>query len=238
MESIELAKKYFEEVENRFSNMTMLLYGSTVFGVNSSDLDICFIRENNLSEIEFQELKNFTRKFHKYNNLRIDEEIPYENKLIYTQDFIKKIIDISPFPYNGKKIIIPPIEKNKEFLNSLEMKKRLFLNILTVKHIIFGKDIEKFNKYSDIAWEIILKSVISYAELNEFSLDKILKCLYLDPYNNVSGELYLGYKKNLPEKIQYIEMQTENQLERLSNEKKLIKVLNKTYVAKKEWLNS
>lgn len=237
MKSLELAKEYYKEVNKTIDNMTMVLYGSTVFGVNTSDLDLCFFREKMLPNDVFEELKNFTYNFHVANNLRVDEEISYDNKLIYTYPFIETIFSNSPFPYCNGKYIIPPIEKNSSFLNSEEMKKRLLLNILTVKHIVMGSNEEKVDEYSNKAWEIILKTVISYSENMNISLEQLLEYLYKDPFSKKTGELYLGYKTNLDEKVEYITSQVESQLNRLIDENKLVRTLRKTYIPDKGWLN-
>lgn len=237
MESLELAKEYYKEVNKVIDDMTMVLYGSTVFGVNTSDLDLCFFRERVLPYDVFEKLKTFTHNFHVANNLRIDEEISYDNKLIYTYSFIETTFFNSPFPYCNGKYIIPPIEKNNSFLNSEEMRKRLLLNILTVKHLVMGNNEEKVNVYSNKAWEIVLKTVISYSENMNISLEQLLEYLYKDPFSQRTGELYLGYKTNLDEKVEFIASQVESQLNRLTDENKLVKTLKKTYIPDRRWLN-
>ncbi len=238
MESLEIAREYYNGVEELIGDIIMVLYGSTVFGVKTSDLDLCFFREEMLPIDEFNKLKKFTHEFHINNNLRIDEEIPYDNKLIYTYDFIESSLINSPFPFCDGKYIIPKIEKNKIFLNSLEMKKRLLLNILTVKHIVMGREKEKVANYTDRAWESILKTVISYSEEKNISFEKILNCLYKDPFNQSVGEMYLGYKTNMPEKMNFIKEQVMFQLERLVSEDKILKTLSKGYIPNKRWLNN
>lgn len=237
MESLEIAKEYYSGVKKLIGEITMVLYGSTVFGVNTSDLDLCFFREQMLPKYEFEKLKNFTHDFHVSNNLRIDEEVPYDNKLIYTHDFIESTLTNPPFPRQNNKIIVPQIQKSHEFLNSIEMKKRLLLNILTVKHAIIGKDCDLIDSYIDRAWEVMLKTVISYSEKEEFSFQEILECLYEDPFNKNSGEMYLGYKTNLQAKMDFIEEQVDLELDRLIDENKIQKTLTKKYIPNRVWLN-
>lgn len=236
MDSLKIAEEYYDGVKKLIGDITMVLYGSTVFGVKTSDLDLCFICKEPLPLSQFDILKEFTHDFHLKKNLRIDEEVPYDNKLVYTYDFIESALTNSPFPFYNGKYVIPSIEKNSEFLNSLQMKKRLLLNILTVKHIIIGRDESIIDDYADEAWEVILRTIISYSEKSEISFESILNLLYSDPFNYNTGEMYLGYKENLPEKVEYIKEQLSFQVDRLTREKKLIKTLSKTYFPNQDWL--
>ena len=42
MDSLNIIEKYKNIVINEFKDMSLILYGSTVYGVETSDLDICF----------------------------------------------------------------------------------------------------------------------------------------------------------------------------------------------------
>lgn len=234
--NIDKAYRYYEIVKKIFDDMTMILYGSTVFGNNNSDLDVCFVRNNDLNIEQLEYLKAITIDFNKENFLKIDEEVPYDNKLIYTDSFIKDTFENLPFPVVDGKYVIPPIIKDFKYLSSSEMKKRLILNILTSKHMIFSEKENIINEYSQIAWEAILKTVISYTEINDFTLLELMNVLYTDPYNLNTEELYLGYKTNLIQKKIYLEERVKEQLDVLQNDKKLVKTLQNRYIPSNEWL--
>ena len=236
MEELKLAKELKKEVGKELEDMIMIVYGSTVFGVKTSDLDVCFIRENDLSIDSLERLKEIIRWFHLKNGLKIDEAVLYDNKLIYTNSFIENTFVDLPFPFINGKYIIPRIEKTAKFLSSIEMKKRLILNILTTKHIVMDDNQGLIQKYSDEAWESILKVVISYACKKQFTQQDLIEWLYVDPYSKVDGEMYLGYKTNLKEKMLYTENIINQQLTRLEQENKVEKVLKKTYFPKESWL--
>lgn len=236
MEALDIAKKYRDEVIKKFDDMTMILYGSTVFGVKTSDLDVCFVSMESLTEDQFLQLENITRNFHLKNNLRIDEEIPYKNKLVYTNNFVENTLINPPFPYINNKFIIPPINKSKEYLSSKEMSQRLLLNILTVKNEVLCGDKELIKEYGYRAWEKIIKVVLSYSEQNVFLIEELLKNLYIDPYSKEEGELYLGYKTNLEEKKIYLQKKVEEILEQLENKNKVAKTLKRKYIANESWL--
>ena len=89
MDSSSIIEKYKNSVIKEYWDLTLILYGSTVYGVNTSDLDICYLSDNKLSKQRFDRLKDLTRIFHLENGLRIDEEVPYDNKLVYSNDMVK-----------------------------------------------------------------------------------------------------------------------------------------------------
>ncbi len=240
MQSFDIINSYYNGVVNLVGDIIMILYGSTAYGVKTSDLDVCFVCDNNLSTENFEKLKNYTHEFHKEKCLRIDEEIPYDNKMIYTHEFITDTFNNSPFPYNNGKYVIPDIIKSKEFLCSLQMKKRLLLNILTVKNKVIGSAAEKeiIEDYTNKAWDIILKTVISYSEKSILTFDEIYQLLYSNPFNGNSGEMYLGYKDNLKEKLEFIRTKLTKQLTKLIYENKIEKTLSKKYIPNERWLNN
>lgn len=218
MTGIDLGREYAKIVCNKFGEMISVLYGSTVFGVDSSDLDMCFIRDKDLTNNDMKILKKMTIDYHMSNNLQLDDEVPYERKLIYTYDFLNQTIKDLPFPMVSNRFIIPKIIKSKEFLSSVEMKKRLILNILTVKHLIFTGNPDILKPYEQTAWKKMIDVIISYANLNEFTLEEIMNCFIMDPYNELDGEMYLGYKTNNINKIKYLHDSLQKYLIALTND--------------------
>lgn len=233
-----MIEKYKNSIIKEYGDLTLILYGSTVYGVNTSDLDICYLSDKELSKQRFQRLKNMTRIFHLENGLRIDEEVPYDNKLVYSNEKIKKTFEEPPFPYIDNKFMINPILKSKSYLSSLEMSKRLLLNILTVRHnIIFGNE-AKVKQFSDKAWDIMIRVVLSYAEKNEVTIDELINLLYEDPYTHTTGELYLGYKDNLQEKMDFLVSSVGTSIFRLEEEQIATKTLKKRYKFNEEWIKN
>ena len=219
MGSNSIIEKYKNSIIKEYGDLTLILYGSTVYGVNTSDLDICYLSDIELTKRRFERLKDLTRIFHLENGLRIDEEVPYDNKLVYSNDMIKKIFEEPPFPYVNNKFIINPILKNKNYLSSLEMSKRLLLNILTVRNnVLFGNE-EKVKEFSKTRDLVLIRVVLSYAEIKEVTIDELINLLYEDPYSHATGELYLGYKDNLKEKMDFLETSVGNSMCRLEKKK-------------------
>ena len=93
MDSNSIIEKYKNIIIQEYGDLTLILYGSTVYGVNNSDLDICYLSDNELTKQRFERLKNLTKMFHQENGLRIDEEVPYDNKLVYVNHMVKKTIE-------------------------------------------------------------------------------------------------------------------------------------------------
>ena len=209
-----MIEKYKNSIIKEYGDLTLILYGSTVYGVNTSDLDICYL------------------------SLRIDEEVPYDNKLVYSNKKIKETFSEPPFPYVENKFKINPIIKSKSYLSSLEMSKRLLLNILTVRHdIIFG-DEAQVKQFSDKAWDVMIRIVLSYAERNEVTIDELINLLYEDPYSHATGELYLGYKDNLQEKMDFLEASVGASIIRLEEEQVAKKTLKKRYKFNESWIKN
>lgn len=238
MNAFSISEKYKIKTIERYGDMTLLLYGSTVFGIENSDLDICFFSDTELSKERFENLKELTRNFHIANNLRIDEEVPYDKKLVYSQKTINDALEHPPFPYINGKFIINPIQKTTEFLGSDEMAKRLLINILTVRNKILYGDSEMVKKYGNQAWEMILRVVLSYAEKSNVTMNELLDYLYTDPFTNASGELYLGYKSNLQEKKDYIEQKVIEKVSELEEKEVVSKTLTKRYKFNERWIKN
>ncbi len=209
-----ICSEYINLILKKFSHLqiTIIIYGSNIYNASASDLDVCLILDEK-DDVISNSIINETIKFHKKNKLKIDEEIPHTNKLIYTYNEVKEIIENNPF-YKEGKYVINDIVKTKEFLNSKEMKQRLLLNILTTDHLIVGKYYKELLNLSNKAWDLMLDTIINYFEIEELSVDNLLQHLYTNKYTGATGEMFLGYKKNYIEKEKYLRKQINNALER------------------------
>lgn len=197
----QICNEYCKMINGKFSNYikTIIIYGSNIYNESSSDLDVCII-VNNIDLSLQEKMINETILFHKKNKLKVDEEIPYRNKLIYTVDEIEETLSNSPFYKNGK-LVVNDIKKTEEFLSSKEMKKRLLLNILTTDHLSIGESTVDYEKR---AFKIILNTIIDYFKIEDNSEEKILECMYTNKYTGAFGEMYLGYKRKYQEKEKYL----------------------------------
>ena len=199
-----LCYKFKRDFFNKFKQMKfgIIIYGSNIFEEISSDLDLCIVGEN-ITEQEKWEIKEMVIQFHNSNKLKLDDEVPYNNKLFFSYEEIINVIIYNPFIIDGK-INIRKIQKDKYFLSSIEMRKRLIINILTTKHIMINCDTSKMQIAKNMAWDLILKVIIEYSSIKTLEPDVILKNLYYDSKNNVEGEMFLGYKKGNIKKEEYL----------------------------------
>lgn len=204
----DMVSNYSDMILEKYSiyEPTVIAYGSNCYGENKSDLDVCvlvnqsFDKESNMIEDTVQ--------FSIENGIKIDEEIPYNNKLIFTYKEVDEILKDSPFINNDGKYEIKDIVKTSEFLSSYEMHQRLLLNIFTTENnILCGK--RSFVEYCEKrAWKIILEAIYHTYGL-DFNVDEneLLSLLYQNPVTHNDGEMYLGYKTNNERKMRYLKRQ-------------------------------
>lgn len=205
-----ICKDYCDLIQAKFFDtiQSIIFYGSNIYDDNSSDLDVCVIVRKNNPQLQ-EKIINETLKFHLIHNLRIDDEVPHTNKLVYTIDEIEETLNNPPFYENGI-VVIHDIVKNMQFLSSKEMKQRLLLNILTTDHLTVG---ESTKDYEIRALRIILDVIINYFKIDDKSETEILECMYQNKYTGATGEMYLGYKKNHKEKDKYLRKKIHEILE-------------------------
>ena len=196
-----LCETYNEMIRKKFNNIikSVIIYGSNIYNKSSSDLDVCIVTKE-IDESIKKKMILETIQFHKDHNLKIDEEIPFNNKLIYSEKELKEMVNNSPF-YKKGKVMIKDIQKSKRYLKSKEMKHRLLLNILTTDHVTYGKSTAKYEK---LAWKIIIDAITKFYNIDKKNESKILKCMYQNQYTKAEGEFYLGYKENYKQKEEYL----------------------------------
>ena len=179
-------KKYF-----------VCIYGSYANGHadKASDVDM-FVASNNLNIKDIESIKTFVIDFHRQNHLSLDNEVPYDVKLLVDYEDIENAINLNCFVVdeNGQ-ITIPKIEKTKEFLGSYNVKLRLILNALSSPHIFLGNDKEKYSSYKEKAERAVYKLATNLVQKGSQFTAKELVNVLLNSANDEDGELYLGYKK-------------------------------------------
>lgn len=232
----DIGKEYIEFLKEKKQAISsnILMYGSTVYGMVSHDLDISFIVRN-FNQEEYKKIKARTIEFQTSHNMELDQEVPYSSKLVYTYSDVECMLKNTPFKKVNGIYVISPIEKTPEFLSSKEMKYRLLLNILTTRSILLQGDKAKIEDYKQKAWDLLVRVIISYNQLSEIDIDHFLKLLYRDEKNNQEGEMFLGYKTNIRQKQLDLEEDCERTLERLSKEGKLKKQSSRKFSINEQW---
>lgn len=193
------------------------IYGSQIYraGSEKSDIDVLFAVRIHSNE-ELRKLKHAVIDFHETRHLPIDNEVPFENKLLIMYEELEEAINLGGFELYANTIVIPKVIKTAAFLNSAAVKKRLALYALTAPHVMFGNNIKKYQAYKNIAERNIVLLAINLIDKIEFDSGLILKAL-LEGKNGETGELYLGYK-NHPVIVEYLQSLIGRQLHALASD--------------------
>lgn len=180
-----------------------LIYGSFANGTRSSESDIdLFIALESFTHNDLIQIKKFIINFHEKNNLKIDNEVPFENKLMVSYNDVGEATKLKGFVFQENKIVIPPVIKSRKFLDSKEVRLRLILNALTTPHIFLGNDYTQYMSYKNLAEESIFSLSTSSLHQSLFNVENIVEAL-LRSENGEEGEMFLGYKRH-PFVIKYL----------------------------------
>ncbi len=177
------------------SEVFTIVYGSYAYGIqkNKSDLDIMVIC-NKINRNYIKKIKGFVISLHKRHNLKIDNEIPYENKLLVSKKIFERGLSGDGFEYKNRRFYIPPIKKTKKFLSSKKIVMRLALNAMTSKNIFINGDHKYYKKMKERAIISLIKIVSSARGKIEINPKKFVELIIGD--KDKIGEMYLGYKNN------------------------------------------
>ena len=200
-----LVKKYISVVKNicKKDDPTIITYGSNVLGDKKADLDVCIIVKNSKNYVK--EIVGKSKSFFEKEGLMLDQEIPYENKLVYSYEEVDEILSDNIFINELGEFCVLDIIKSKEFLSSQHMHERLLLNILTTLHKVVMGDELYVSLCEKRAWEIIIEAVTYYFGLPyDTKPEKYMNILHKNPKTQSEGEWYLGYKSDAGMKDRYL----------------------------------
>ena len=197
-------------------NPIIIFYGSNIYNESSSDLDICFVFSKEIPAEVKQQIIERTKDFQKERMLCLDEEIPFENKLIYSFCEIEDIYVHSPFR-EGDRYKLDTIVKSEEFLSSKLMKQRLFINILTTDHRVINDKNKYISSLELRAWNEILLMLKNVFGTDLSNLEQVLDHLYVNPSTFMGGEMHLGYKLGNPKKRKYLRRRVKHAIKLFSD---------------------
>lgn len=234
----ELSEDYVSRIKKEFKGKEFItvLYGSAADGTVDSDFDVCtFFHDYTKDDAE--KIGKITLDFHKDNNMKIDNEVPFESKTIYSFFDIEKMFLKPPFPIYRNKFYIPQIEKNNDFLASYDVKIRLLLFVLTANSIVISGNERTFNDYRERAWETLIRVVYSYIGNEYLSVEQFIKNISANPLRNEKGKDYLGYREEKKIQHEYLIEKANLYFEKFYKEGKMLKIDN-TYKCEEKWIRT
>lgn len=179
-------------------------YGSSAYGAAhaKSDLDI-FIATESPNQHDRAVLTDLIIEAHTSHNLGLDDEVPYENKLVVSFDDVAQAIALTPFPSTENGRFVPPVVKSEEFLSSHPVRLRLLLNALTTPHLLIGGDEAIYAEFKAGAENAIVTLGTELSNSSSPSNEDILQVLLVGSRGE-SGEEYLGYKRDRAQIMDYL----------------------------------
>ncbi len=174
------------------------VYGSSVYSPDklTSDVDL-FVVTHGVGKLAIEPLVGFIRDLHARHGRRLDEEVPYQNKIHYSGIEVEGALRFSGFEVNGPAITVPPVRKEAAFLNSTAIKARLALNGLTTPHAVIGEGFSRYHTTRERAGEAAALLAISLLGREEFDIPLLHDALAVSS-TGASGEMFLGYKTEYP----------------------------------------
>lgn len=195
-ESLQELREYFTQYLSDDPGAYVCLYGSSMYKPFSkrSDVDMFVATDGiELTQQDTVALASFIKDFHIRHGRKVDEEVPYENKIVYKPAERTASINLEMFA-GGK---VRPIQKTIEYLSGQEIKLRLFLNAMTTPHLAIADDPSIYLAEREAAERSVTTLGLAMQNGQEYSIDDIYSALTLGP-NNEFGEDHLGYKINYP----------------------------------------
>lgn len=192
----------------------VMIYGSYAYKLvkPTSDLDIVFFT-NHYSKQRRDRIIAFIKQLHIRYGMHLDNEIPYESKILIPYEFILKACQ-------GKGIIkagrwnIPKIEKNEEYLSSEELLLRFFMGVMVNPNILVAGNTTIYNLYRDMATKNLIRAVIYLNQRHQVSSVSLAKDFCVSTLGEF-GDYYLGFSHTEPF-ISYLVQHLEQALNQMN----------------------
>ena len=182
-----------------------IVYGSHASNENSdnSDVDVFLAIEHNDEKI-FTKLRDFIISFHHKHRLELDEEVPYENKLIVSFEDIDDAVKLKPFITKHEDgYAVPAVQKEAAFLGSRDIRLRLILNALTSPHQFISGEKGRYEKVKTEAEHAVMLLGKRLSGKKEPTGDEVFEALTEGPRGE-KNEWWLGYKTDKPAVYNYL----------------------------------
>ncbi len=159
-----------------------------------SDMDM-FIATKDYSPYDFEKIRDFLVDLHIRYNLNLDDEVPYENKILVTYKDVEHAISLRPFVKTHTGYEVPAVEKHKGFLSSPEIRWRLVLNALTSPNEYICGNRAVYEQFRKDAEKAVVKLAIGISSSDKPTAYDLFEALTTGK-GGEEGEMYLGYKKD------------------------------------------
>lgn len=192
---IDILQKKLKTIIPKGNKWFALVYGSHATGTQKrgSDLDLMVFVPKPTSKL-YLKIRFLILEIHSAFSLGIDEEVPFQNKLLLSYAECQMAAQLMHFK-KEQKVLVTPIKPTYSYLASKEMKLRLAYNVLTTPHFYLGNDRLSYSKLRAIAEENLLtlsqNCVINKICKNSNLVDALIG------RGKYSEKLYLGYKNTL-----------------------------------------
>jgi predicted nucleotidyltransferase len=188
-------RDYFHVIFAIFNrkNTLAILYGSSLESrKDAHDVDVSIIVPDYTSD-KLNKIANTAMDLHLKYGFRLDFDVPYKNKILYSLEDVSRAISAKAFLKKNGKFVIDPIKMEEEFLESDSMKDRLLLNVLTTKNKLLFGDRIFFKKITKLAWATIVRVVFSNSNNHGLSKSEFIELLGGDCAAGKQYKSYLGY---------------------------------------------
>lgn len=184
------SNKYFSD--KKYFTCVYWSYANWMYD-EESDLDI-FFSSNNFKEWDFENTASFLRDLHIEQWLKLDDEVPYKNKILVSYKDIKNAVNLKWLDFKDWKIIVPKIEKTEEFLSSYKVRLRLIFNALTSPNYISWNDLKSYNTYKNEAENNLFLLSLDLSNKLRVTIPDLVDSLMVSK-DKEKGEMFLWYKE-------------------------------------------
>lgn len=180
------------EIEQSFRGQrkTVVLYGSFLDN-GKSDFDSCVILEKKSGE-DARTISEILSRVHQKYALKLDTDIPYEKKAIFTFSECREVAINPPFKKTEGGYYLDDIPSDLTYLNSEKARSRLLFNILTGKTTVLD-GAENISEIQQLAWSKLVDLVCHDANNKILSANEIADYLCRNPRTGSCYKDYLGY---------------------------------------------
>jgi len=168
-------------------------YGShiTTPSNKNSDLDLVTICDS-ISMEDILNLKKHIINFHNTHNLEIDEEVPFEKKLICPYSLMDEAVLGKGFHYDSRGFpSVPLLDLSPEYLSSDELMRRILLNTITNKSFLLSGSQDDYEKYQDLGWRKIVEVIFKMNRNIPLEESSFLELMISN--GERTGREYMGY---------------------------------------------